>query len=200
MFLYDLRRGRKWGLLAIAAFIVFCTVCISVVAAWHHFLNPNRDMLNAGGMPATPLELYVPATYETFGCLAAGPSDCDRFDDYVSSVSASPVAFTYSPLREDDPGNPNADGTHTITLDSTLTPEQWQALGTAVTQNQTLQGTQINPEEVALDGSVATVEVPSSAADGEPSTARIEFEFTGSAEDPSTVRVIGVTYDEQEAG
>lgn len=199
MFLYDLRKGRKLGFLAIAAFLLFCTLCLSVVAVWHHFFNPNRDLLNAGGMPTTPLEMYVPATYETFDCFATGPSECERFDEYVASVSASPVAFTYTPISDDDPGELNADGTRTITLDPTLTDEQWQALGTAVTQDQTLQGAQISPEEVTLDGPVATAHVPS-GTDGKTTPVRIEFQIAGSTEDPSNVRVVSVVYDDQESG
>lgn len=200
MFLYDLRKGRKFGVLTILALVGFCTICVGFVAVWYQFLNPDRDSLDAGGMPKVPLEMYVPATYEAFGCFADGPSVCEQFPEYVESVSASPVAFTYTPRTDSDPGTLNADGTRTITLDDALTPEQWQAVGAAVTQGQTLQGTQVNTDDADIDGSIVIADIPSTSDPQNTTQAHIEFQFAGNADNPSSVRVVSVIYSKEGAG
>lgn len=193
MLLYDIRRGKKFTIFMIVALLVFFSLAVGFLAFWNHYLNPNSDAMGDDGLPKTPLVNYVPATYETFDCLAEGPSDCERFDQYVESVSASPVAFTYDPFTESDPGKANADGTRTITLDSTVSPAEWQSVGTAVTQGRSLDGAQIDVGSVSVDGSVATAQVPKSTGSTSAS-ATLSFEYSGDVDNPSSVRVTGVTY------
>lgn len=198
MLLYDIRRGKKFTISMIVALLLFFTLALGFLAFWNHYLNPTRDAMGDDGLPKTPLVNYVPATYETFACLADGPTDCGRFEQYVESVSASPVAFTYDPFTENDPGKVNADGTRTIKLDSTVSPDDWQSVGVAVTQGRTLDGAQIDVSTVSVEGSVATAQVPKTTGSASAS-ATISFEFSGDKDDPSSVRVTGVTYDNAEA-
>lgn len=195
MLLYDIKKGKKFTYIMLSALMAFFTLALGSVAVIHHFFNPNRDDFGANGLPKVPLASYVPATYETFDCFSSGPSECDKFDTFVSSMAASPTDFTYDPLAESDPGTLNRDGTRTVSLSSGLSEEDWQALGVAVTQDQTLNGAQINVNSVSVADSVATVAIPKGAGDDNASvTANITFEFSGAEDNPSSVQVTGVTY------
>lgn len=199
MLLYDIKKGRKFTITYITAIFAVCVLLLGFLAFWYYKLNPTRDQIGADGLPKVALAHYVPATYETFNCLAEGADECGDFGTYVESLSSSPVAFTYTPSDESDPGTVNADGTRTLTLDSGLSPSEWTAVGKAVTQDSSLNGAQINPDDVSIDGSVATASVAKKNGEGA-STAHITFQFSGSTDNPSSVRVTGVTYGEGETG
>lgn len=199
MLLYDIKKGRKFTITYLTAIFAVCVLILGFLAFWYYKLNPTRDQMGTDGLPKVALTHYVPATYETFDCLAEGPAECGDFETYVESLSSSPVAFTYTPNDKTDPGTGNGDGTRTLTLDSGLSANEWTAVGKAVTQDSSLNGAQINPDDVSIDGSVATTSVARRSGGGA-ATAHITFQFSGSADNPSSVRVTGVTYGEGGAG
>lgn len=199
MLLYDIKKGRKYAIIYIASIFGIAVLILAIIAVWYYKLNPNRDQLGTDGRPKVALSHYVPATYETFGCLGEGPGKCDDFESYVESLTRSPVAFTYTPISEADPGTGNANGTRTITLDSSLSQGDWTAVGKAVTQNNSLAGAQISPDAVSIDGSVVTASVAHKNGDAGSVTAQLTFQFSGSSDDPSDVRVTGVTYGQKAA-
>lgn len=196
MFLADLRIGRKYGIIFGSVIMAACALVLAVIGVWFYFFNEDRDLVRSDGTTIVPLEIYVPATYETFQCFHIGPDQCEQFDNYAEFVSETPVEFTYPPFNEDGPGKSNGDGTNTVTLDASLSDEEWQEIGRGVTLDGTAQGESLTPEEVALNGSVAEAAVPLS--DGDSARLSMEFEHSGGPEDPSNVQVLAVRYEESE--
>lgn len=197
MILYDIRRGKKFAIYYAVAIFAACALILGFVAFWHYKINPARSEIASNGLPKVALTYYVPATYEAFDCLAAGPSDCANFTQYKKDFSDASVAFTYTAISDSSPGTVNDDGTRTVTLDPSLSDSEWMALGAAVTQDRTLAGADVNPDDVSIDGSVASAVV--GKRDGSnPETARITFQYEGPTDNPESVRVTGVAYTKSE--
>lgn len=194
MFLADLRLGRKYGFIFGGVVIGICALLLAVLGAWFYFFNEDRDLVRSDGTAIAPLEAYVPAAYETFYCFHLGPDECSDFAAFAEFVSDSPVEFTYQPFGESGPGSSNGDGTYTVSLDSSLSDQEWQEIGRSVTLDGTAQGENLTLDDVRLDGSSAAAAVP--RAGGDDVQLSMEFEHSGDPEDPSDVRVLSVKYGE----
>lgn len=198
LFFYDLKKGKKLAKMYVIALLALFALLLGSLAVWHHFFNPKQDLIGADGMPKTPLELYVPSTYETFDCLADGPNGCQDWSENVDRISSSPVEFTFQPAGDagaDVPGQPNPDGTQTVRLDDSLSDAQWVALGESVTRDGQVDPGQFTRENITVTGSSAQAELADSSA-GAPDVVTIGFDFSGGADDPTDVRVTSVLYEE----
>lgn len=127
--------------------LILMTVAVSV----YFFVT----LLSAGEEGAevaeeVPIESLAAAHIQSFNCIHSGPEECEVYDqatDYL--VRTSPEeGITYTPLNEDDPGEPQEDGTHQVVLEEDTSDEEWGAVAAAATLNGAANPSSVNENSV----------------------------------------------------
>jgi hypothetical protein len=154
---------------------------VSGIAAFIAFGTDRSG--SAPNSATTPAPVRAAAMLELFACLRDGPGTCGEFDvtvDFLDRISDG--AFTYTPLRPGDPGEPVAGDQRRVKL-AHLSTVQARAIGAAVARFDPAPGA-AGMTAVRVDPQLETV-------------AFVESDLRGTvafALDAGTYRLLSVTY------
>jgi len=176
-----LREGRGFRRGMLLALVGFYALALTALGV--RYLVYMQDSPSPGEEPKPGLSVYATSTFEAFYCIADGPKNCDSFDAATEQMAAA-EEFTYTTL----------DGRQVTVTTSDLSPEQWQDVGNAVMRDSDLDLGDVQPDQMTTDGNATTFTMPASAGEGQVYGV-VQFEFSGSAQSPTDVRVTGVTYE-----
>lgn len=185
--LFDVRRMVRPALgIATVATVAFFTVIFAVVGVFYFAsgrATPPSSPLDA----KIPVSTVAPSVVQVFDCVRVGEETCPYYDQSTEYlIQASPQdGLTYTPLKPDDPGTLQADGTRVVHLTRQTPAADWAAVGRAVTLDGAATEKTVTEKTVTVvDAQTGTFPVPGT---GQTGTVRISLSQTA-------ITVLSVTY------
>lgn len=133
---FDVRRGLRPALsftaIACTAFFIIIALIVGVFWLVTGQAKPPTSPLDT----SIPITAVGPSVVQVFDCVRAG-DECPYFEKSKEFLiaGAPSTGLVYTPLKDDDPGTLDADGNRVIRLSTATTPQEWAAVGRAVTLN-----------------------------------------------------------------
>lgn len=154
---HTLGRAARWAVVGLVAFGI--VLAVASVLAYQAFVG-NRPTA-----PEIPITDYTPAVIEVFDCVRQGEA-CPQYEQsrtwliaQTPDATSEAGGLLYTPVTQDDPGTPTADGFHLVVLDEATTRETWQAVAEAVTRGGRANPATVTETTAALDPVDANVGV-----------------------------------------